>query len=89
MEASFKHSRTRASFRFQPALMEHLKIEAKRNNVSVNSFVETMLSDMLYFTPNETTVGAMKETLSGKYAGVIDTSTKESFISSILDDEED
>lgn len=88
MEASFKHSRTRASFRFQPALMERLKIEAKRNNVSVNSFVETMLSDMLYFTPNETTVGAMKETLSGKYAGVIDTSTKESFISSILDDEE-
>jgi hypothetical protein len=70
MEASFKHSRTRASFRFQPALMERLKIEAKRNNVSVNSFVETMLSDMLYFTPNETTVGAMKETLSGKYAGV-------------------
>ena len=89
MEASFKHSRTRTSFRFQPALMERLKIEAKRNNVSVNSFVETMLSDMLYFTPNETTVGAMKETLSGKYAGVIDTSTKESFISSILDDEED
>ena len=88
MEASFKHSRTRASFRFQPALMERLKIEAKRNNVSLNSFVETMLSDMLYFTPNETTVGAMKETLSGKYAGVIDTSTKESFISSILDDEE-
>lgn len=88
MEASFKHSRTRASFRFQPALMERLKIEAKRNNVSVNSFVDTMLSDMLYFTPNETTVGAMKETLSGKYAGVIDTSTKESFISSILDDEE-
>ena len=89
MEASFKHSRTRASFRFQPALMERLKIEAKRNNVSVNSFVETMLSDMRYFTPNGTTVGAMKETLSGKYAGVIDTSTKESFISSILDDEED
>ena len=89
MEASFKHSRTRASFRFQPALMERLKIEAKRNNVSVHSFVETMLSDMLYFTPNETTVGAMKENLSGKYAGVIDTSTKESFISSILDDEED
>ena len=89
MEASFKHSRTRASFRFQPALMERLKTEAKRNNVSVNSFVETMLSDMLYFTPNETTVGAMKETLSGKYAGVIDTATKESFISSILDDEED
>ena len=69
--------------------MERLKTEAKRNKVSVNSFVETMLSDMLYFTPNETTLAAMQETLSGKYAGVIDTSTKESFISSILGDEED
>lgn len=64
-------------------------MEAKRSNVSINSFVETMLSDMLYFTPNETTLAAMQETLSGKYAGVIDTSTKESFISSILGDEED
>jgi hypothetical protein len=69
--------------------MERLRLEAKRSNVSVNSFVETMLSDMLYFTPNETTLAAMKETLSGKYAGVIDTSTKESFVSSILGDEED
>lgn len=89
METSFKRSRTRASFRFQPALMERLRMEAKRSNVSINSFVETMLSDMLYFTPNETTLAAMQETLSGKYAGVIDTSTKESFISSILGDEED
>ena len=64
-------------------------MEAKRSNVSINSFVETMLSDMLYFTPNETTLAAMQETLSGKYAGVIDTSTKESFISSILGEEED
>lgn len=89
METSFKRSRTRASFRFQPALMERLRMEAKRSNVSINSFVETMLSDMLYFTPNETTLAAMQETLSGKYAGAIDTSTKESFISSILGDEED
>ena len=89
METTFKRSRTRTSFRFQPALMERLRMEAKRNNVSVNSFVETMLSEMLYFTPNETTLAAMRETLSGKYAGVIDTSTKESFINSILDDEEE
>ena len=89
MGTTIKHPRTRAFFRFQPALMERLRLEAKRSNVSVNSFVETMLSDMLYFTPNETTLAAMKETLSGKYAGVIDTSTKESFISSILGDEED
>ena len=36
------------------------------------------------FTPNETTLAEMRETLSGQYAGVIDTSTTENFISSIL-----
>ncbi len=89
MDTTHKRTRTRASFRFQPALMERLKSEAKRSNVSVNTFVEAMLSDMLYFTPNETTLSAMQETLSGKYAGVIDTSTTDSFISSILGDEDD
>lgn len=89
METTLKRPRTRASFRFQPDLMERLKIEAKRSNVSVNSFVEALLLDMLYFTPNETTLTAMQETVSGKYAGVIDTTTTESFISSILGDEED
>ena len=89
MGTTLKRPRTRAYFRFQPALMDRLRKEAKRSNLSINSFVETVLSDMLYFTPNETTLAAMQETLSGKYAGVIDTSTKESFISSILGDEED
>lgn len=89
METTHKRPRQRASFRFQPALMERLKMEAKRSNVSVNSYVEAMLSDMLYFTPNETTLAAMRETLSGQYAGVIDTSTTENFISSIIGDEED
>ena len=89
MEATIKRPRTRASFRFQSDLMERLKTEAKRSNVSVNSFVEAMLLDMLNFTPNETTLAAMQETLSGKYAGEIDTTTTESFIRSILGDEED
>ena len=39
-------------------------------------------------TPNATTMAAMQETLSGKYAGVIDTATTESFINSILGDED-
>ena len=68
--------------------MERLRTEAKRSNVSINCYVETILSDMLYSIPNDTTLAAMHETLSGKYAGEIDTSSTESFISSILGDEE-
>ena len=69
--------------------MERLRAEAKRNNVSMNNYVEEVLTSMLYATPNATTLAAMQETLSGKYAGEIDTTTRESFISSILGDEED
>ena len=68
--------------------MERLRTEAKKSNVSVNCFVEAMLSDQLFFTPNETTLAAMQETLSGRYAGTIDASTTESFVNSILGDEE-
>ena len=55
----------------------------------MNNYVEEVLTSMLYATPNATTLAAMQETLSGKYAGEIDTTTRESFISSILGDEED
>ena len=89
MEATIKRPRARVSFRLQPLLMERLRAEAKRNNVSMNNYVEEVLTSMLYATPNATTLAAMQETLSGKYAGEIDTTTRESFISSILGDEED
>ena len=89
MESIVKRPKARLSFRIQPLLKERLKTEARRNNVSMNNYVEGMLAAMLYDTPNATTLAAMQETLSGRYAGEIDTQTRESFISSILGDEEE
>ncbi|MBO7138543.1 MAG: toxin-antitoxin system protein [Bacteroidaceae bacterium] len=88
METTIKHHRARVSFRFQPVLVDRLRTEAKRCNLSVNSYVEERLSALLFDTPNATTLSAMQETLSGKYAGEIDTTTRESFINSILGREE-
>ena len=89
MEATTNQPRQRMSFRFEPMLTERLRTEAKRNNVSINSYVEGVLYHILYDTPNAVTLAAMQETLSGQYAGEIDTTTRESFITSILGDEED
>ena len=53
------------SFRLSIALIEKLKQLAKRENRSLNNYVETLLLDAAYHTPNSTTLAAMKEAESG------------------------
>ncbi|MBQ9641946.1 MAG: toxin-antitoxin system protein [Bacteroidaceae bacterium] len=57
---------------------------AKEINVSRTSFLERYLLDSLYHEPNEETLAAMKEAKEGKYAGVVDLSSTEAMIKSIL-----
>ena len=57
---------------------------AKEANVSRKSLMEGYLLDYLYHEPNEETLAAMKETKDGIYAGVVDTSSVETMIKSIL-----
>lgn len=54
------------SFRLPIDLIERLKLLAKRQNRSLNNFVETLLLDAAYHEPNEITLAAMKEAQSGK-----------------------
>ena len=58
--------RTRTSFRLHPYLLDGLRSEAKRGNVSVNSLVESLLMDALYSRPNNETLAAMNEVLEKK-----------------------
>lgn len=53
------------SFRLPVDLIERLKLIAKRQNRSLNNFVETLLLDAAYHEPNAETVAAMKEAESG------------------------
>lgn len=53
------------SFRLSVDLIERLKLMAKRQNRSLNNFVETLLLDAAYHQPNAETVAAMKEAQSG------------------------
>lgn len=54
------------SFRLPVDLIEKLKLMAKRQNRSLNNFVETLLLDAAYHEPNAVTLSAMKEAESGK-----------------------
>ena len=53
------------SFRLSEDLIERLKHLAKRQNRSLNNYVETVLLDAAYRAPNATTLAAMKEVESG------------------------
>jgi len=73
------------AFRFRNDLVGVLKDEARRENRSMNNFVENLLIN--YFnvdakTPNATTIAAIEEARDGKCTGRIDTSSMEAFIKS-------
>lgn len=53
------------SFRLPVELIERLRQLAKRQNRSLNNYVETLLLDAAYREPNEITLAAMKEAQSG------------------------
>lgn len=53
------------SFRLPVDLIERLKLLAKRQNRSLNNYVETLLLDAAYLEPNTETIEAMKEAESG------------------------
>ena len=53
------------SFRLPVDLIEKLKQLAKRQNRSLNNYVETLLLEATYHEPNDLTIAAMKEVQSG------------------------
>ncbi|WP_297072900.1 toxin-antitoxin system protein [uncultured Duncaniella sp.] len=67
------------SFRLPVDLIDRLKLMAKRQNRSLNNFVETLLLDAAYHEPNAETLAAMKEAESGALRDVpaIDSSSIE------------
>jgi hypothetical protein len=77
--------KTLMGFRFRNDLVGVIKKEAKRENRSLNNFLENLLIN--YFsveqkTPNTTTIAAIEEARAGKCTGRIDTSSMEAFIKS-------
>lgn len=74
--------RRKTSFRLSGDLLDRMKKEAKKKNMSLNHWVETTLTDLVYREPNAETIAAIEEARAGKYAGTIDTSSLEAMIKS-------
>ena len=68
------------SFRLPVDLIEKLKRMAKRENRSLNNFVECALLDIAYNEPNEDTLAALKEAKEGKLEGPLDVSSVEAML---------
>jgi len=77
--------RKQTAFRLRKDLLEKLKIDAAKENRSVNNYVESLLLDAVYRDPNEETIEAMKEVMSGKFGGTLDLSNFDSFMKSVND----
>lgn len=75
--------RKQTAFRLSTALMERLRVEAKRENRSINNLVEVLLTESLDRRPNPETMAAIEEARSGKYAGELDASSFDAFMKSV------
>ena len=81
MEATI--TRTQTAFRLSTELLKRLKTEARKQNRSLNNFVESVLMDAVYRTPTAQTMAAVKEAREDKNLETINLDNLEGFIESL------
>ena len=82
MNTELVETRKQTAFRLNEDLLNRLRVAAKKENRSLNNYVESVLMDVVYLKPNQTTLEAIKEAKAGKYAGIINTGSMDDFIKS-------
>ena len=70
------------AFRLDGDLLERLRVKARRENRSLNNYVERVLMAVAYDEPNEITIGAMKEAMTGR-GEELDLARWDEFIASL------
>ncbi|MBQ6073291.1 MAG: toxin-antitoxin system protein [Bacteroidales bacterium] len=58
-------------------MISRLKVKAKKENRSLNNYVETVLMDIAYSEPNDETIAAIEEARSGKSMDKLDVDNLE------------
>lgn len=71
------------SFRLPVDLIERLKSMARKQNRSLNNFVECALLDIAYSEPNAATRAAIDEARTGNLQGPLDVSSVEAMYKSM------
>lgn len=64
--------RKQTAFRLRADLLDRLKAAARKENRSLNNYVESVLLDAVYREPNEETLAAMKEAKENKNLETLD-----------------
>ena len=75
--------RTQTAFRLSNELLRRLKIEARKQNRSLNNYVESVLMDAVYRVPSRETLAAMEEAREEKNLETINLENLEGFIDSL------
>lgn len=76
-------NRKSTMFRLRAELLERLKQLAAKDNRSLNNYVETILMDVAFNTPNSTTIAAMEEAKDDANLSTVDMSNYDSFLKSL------
>ena len=76
-------TKVQTAFRFDKELIRRLKIKAKKENRSLNNYVETVLMDVVYDEPNEETIAAINEVKSGKGQERLDMDKFDEFVAGL------
>ena len=76
-------TRTQTAFRLSTELLKRLKTEARKQNRSLNNYVESVLMDAVYRTPNAQTMAAVKEARENENLETINLDNLEGFIESL------
>ena len=83
MNTGVSTNKKQTAFRFSEDLLERLKDRARKDNRSLNNYVEKILMEAVYDEPNEETIAAMKEAKEGKSLETLDLAKFKEFVASL------
>ena len=75
--------RKQTAVRLRTDLLDRLKVAAKKENRSLNNFVESVLLDAVYREPNEETLTAMKDAKENGNLETLDLDNFEKYVESL------
>ena len=76
-------TKVQTAFRFDRELINRLKKKVKKENRSLNNYVETILMDVVYDEPNDETIAAIDEVRSGKPLEQLDANNFKDFVAAL------
>jgi hypothetical protein len=83
MNASTVTNRKQTAFRLREDLLNRLTEEAKKQNRSLNNYVESVLMEIVYRKPNRVTLEAIKEAGEGNNLETLHLDDFEDFVASL------